>query len=64
MAEWEPKGRSAAHLSLVLDYGYMLSYGLFFAVAGFAVRDTGTRLAASRDHRRRSPVLCACRCHV
>jgi hypothetical protein len=37
---WGPKGRSAAHLSLVLDYGYMLSYGLFFAFAGFAVRDT------------------------
>jgi hypothetical protein len=40
MAEWGAKGRSAAHLSLVLDYGYMLSYGLFFALAGFVVRDT------------------------
>lgn len=40
MAEWGAKGRGAAHLSLVLDYGYMLSYGLFFAFAGFAVRDT------------------------
>jgi hypothetical protein len=40
MAEWGAKGRSAAHLSLLLDYGYMLSYGLFFALAGFAVRDT------------------------
>lgn len=39
IAEWGPKGRSAAHLSLVLDYGYMLSYGLLFALAGFAVRD-------------------------
>jgi hypothetical protein len=39
-AEWSAQGRSAAHLSLVLDYGYMLSYGLFFALAGFAVRDT------------------------
>jgi hypothetical protein len=39
-AEWGAEGRSAAHLSLVLDYGYMLSYGLFFALAGFAVRDT------------------------
>jgi hypothetical protein len=39
-AEWGAEGRSAAHLSLVLDYGYMLSYGLFFAFAGFAVRDT------------------------
>jgi hypothetical protein len=40
VAEWGSKGRSAAHLSLLLDYGYMLSYGLFFAFAGFAVRDT------------------------
>lgn len=40
MAEWGPKGRSAAHLSLILDYGYMLSYGLFFYLAGFAIRDT------------------------
>lgn len=40
MTEWGAKGRSAAHLSLLLDYGYMLSYGLFFALAGFAVRDT------------------------
>jgi hypothetical protein len=34
------QARPAAHLSLVLDYCYMLSYGLFFAFAGFAVRDT------------------------
>jgi hypothetical protein len=40
MAEWGAKGRSAAHLPLVLDYSYMLSYGLFFALAGFAVHDT------------------------
>lgn len=40
MAEWGSKGRSAARLSLLLDYGYMLSYGLFFALAGFAVRDS------------------------
>jgi hypothetical protein len=39
VAEWGPKGRSAAHLSLLLDYGYMLSYGLFFALAGVAVSD-------------------------
>jgi hypothetical protein len=39
VAEWGAKGRSAAHLSLLLDYGYMLSYGLLFALAGFAVRD-------------------------
>jgi hypothetical protein len=52
IAEWGPKGRSAAHLSLLLDYGYMLSYGLFFALAGLAVRDTARargwpRLAAA-----------------
>lgn len=39
MGEWGARGRSAAHLSLVLDYGYMLAYGLLFALAGFAVRD-------------------------
>lgn len=48
MAEWGAKGRSAAHLSLLLDYGYMLSYGLFFALAGFAVRDA----ARARQWRR------------
>ncbi len=48
VAEWGAKGRSAAHLSLLLDYGYMLSYGLFFALAGLAVRDT----ARARDWRR------------
>lgn len=40
IAEWGLKGCRAAHLSLILDYGYMVSYGLFFALAGFAVRDT------------------------
>ena len=39
MAEWGAKGRSAAHLSLVIDFGYMLSYGLFFCLAGLAIRD-------------------------
>jgi hypothetical protein len=48
ISEWGAKGHSAAHLSLLLDYGYMLSYGLFFALAGFAVRDT----ARARDWRR------------
>ncbi len=48
MAEWGSKGRSTAQLSLILDYGYMLSYGLFFALAGFTVRD----LARARDWRR------------
>jgi hypothetical protein len=48
MGEWGADGRSAAHLSLVLDYGYMLSYGLFFALAGFAIRD----IAGERGWRR------------
>lgn len=48
MAEWGPKGRSAAHLSLVLDYGYMVSYGGFFTLAGLATRD----LARARGWRR------------
>jgi hypothetical protein len=52
VAEWGPKGRSAAHLSLLLDYGYMLSYGLFFALAGFTVRD----MARARDWRRLAAV--------
>jgi hypothetical protein len=52
VAEWGAKGRSLAHLSLLLDYGYMLSYGLFFCLAGLAVRDTARargwrRLAAA-----------------
>lgn len=40
MAEWGVEGRRLAHLGLLLDYGYMLSYGIFFALAGFAIRDT------------------------
>ncbi|MGH2878382.1 MAG: hypothetical protein ACRDK4_02080 [Solirubrobacteraceae bacterium] len=52
VAEWGPKGRSAAHLSLALDYGYMLSYGPLFALAGLTVRDT----ARTRDWRRLAAV--------
>lgn len=47
MAEWGAKGRSAAHLSLLLDYGYTVSYGRFFMLAGIAVRD----VARSRGRR-------------
>jgi hypothetical protein len=36
---WGASGRSAVHLSLLLDYGYMVSY----ALAGFAVRDMARR---------------------
>ncbi len=48
VAEWGAKGRSAAHLSLLLDYGYMISYGGFFTLAGLSTRD----LARARDWRR------------
>jgi hypothetical protein len=52
VSEWGAEGRSAARLSLMLDYGYMISYGLFFMIAGFATRDTARergwrRLAAT-----------------
>jgi len=40
VAEWGAEGRHWAHLGLLLDYGCMLGYGLFFALAGFAIRDT------------------------
>jgi hypothetical protein len=42
-AEWGSYGRHLARLGLWLDFGYMLSYGTFFALAGFAVRDTALR---------------------
>jgi hypothetical protein len=48
MAEWGARGRSAARLSLWIDYGYMISYGAFFTLAGLATRD----LARQRDWRR------------
>jgi hypothetical protein len=48
IAEWGSKGRSAAHLSLLLDYGYMISYGLFFTLAGFTVRDAARARGWSR----------------
>lgn len=43
IAEWGPKGQRAARLSLWLDYGYMISYGTFFTLAGFATRDLARR---------------------
>jgi hypothetical protein len=48
LAEWGPKGRQAARLSLIVDYAYLISYGAFFTLAGFATRD----LARTRDWRR------------
>jgi hypothetical protein len=52
IAEWGAQGRHLAHIGLLLDYGYMLSYGLFFALAGFAVRDA----ARARGWRRTAAV--------
>jgi hypothetical protein len=39
MAEWGAHGRYLAHLSLWIDFGFMASYGTFFALAAFATRD-------------------------
>jgi hypothetical protein len=39
LAEWGPKGRHTARLSLIVDYAYMISYGGFFTLAGLATRD-------------------------
>lgn len=52
MAEWGAHGRHLARLSLIVDYAYMLSYGTFFALAGFTVRD----LARARGWRRLATV--------
>lgn len=39
MAEWGDHGSYLARLSLWIDFGFMLSYGTFFALAGFATCD-------------------------
>lgn len=39
LSEWGAKGRDTARLSLWVDYGFMLSYGAFFTLAGLATRD-------------------------
>lgn len=39
MFEWGDHGRDLARLSLWLDFGFMLSYGSFFALAALATRD-------------------------
>jgi hypothetical protein len=45
LARWGPEGRRIARVSLIVDYAYLLSYGGFFTLAGFATRD----LARARD---------------
>lgn len=51
MAEWGDHGGNLARLSLWIDFGFMLSYGTFFALAGFATRDF------AREHGRRTLAL-------
>lgn len=48
LAEWGPDGRDTVRLSLIVDYGFMVSYGAFVTLAGLATRDFG------REHRRRA----------
>jgi hypothetical protein len=39
MGEWGSSGRDYARWSLWIDFGFMLSYGSFFTLAGLATRD-------------------------
>jgi len=41
LAEWGAGGRDTVRLSLLVDYGFMLSYGAFVTLAGLATRDFG-----------------------
>ncbi|HUB98445.1 MAG TPA: hypothetical protein VMS11_01325 [Solirubrobacterales bacterium] len=43
LAEWGPDGRDTVRLSLIVDYGFMVSYGAFVTLAGLATRDFGRR---------------------
>lgn len=47
-SEWGPHGIYLARLSLWIDFGFMLSYGAFFSLAGWATRDF------AREHGRRT----------
>jgi hypothetical protein len=48
VTEWGSSGRSAAQLSLVFDYGYLIGYGLFLAGACSAVAERFRELGAAR----------------
>ncbi len=39
ISEWGGSGRSYARWSLWIDYGFMVSYGVFFTLAALATRD-------------------------
>jgi len=41
LAEWGADGRDSVRLSLIVDYGFMASYGAFVTLAGLATRDFG-----------------------
>jgi hypothetical protein len=41
LSEWGADGRDTMRLGLWVDYGFMLSYGAFFTLAGLATRDFG-----------------------
>jgi hypothetical protein len=47
-SEWGTHGVYLARLSLWIDFGFMLSYGAFFTLAGLVTRDF------ARDHGRRA----------
>jgi hypothetical protein len=51
-AEWGGHGEYLARTSLWIDFGFMASYGAFFALAGVAVRE----FAAARELRRLAAV--------
>lgn len=48
LAEWGDDGRDYARWSLWLDFGFMLSYGAFFALAALATRDYARRHSLRR----------------
>jgi hypothetical protein len=39
LSEWGSDGHDAVRLSLWVDYGFMIAYGAFFALAALATRD-------------------------
>lgn len=41
LAEWGADGRDSVRLSLIVDFGFMVSYGAFVTLAGLATRDLG-----------------------
>lgn len=43
LAEWGMDGRESVRVSLIVDYGFMVSYGAFVTLGGLAARDFGRR---------------------